>query len=514
MPSRSLLRRGDAGRIEVALEGWPEETEEQTARIREAVGDVEIHEGASVGGPEAVTAPIVAEVAVAPSRLDAVLGGADDWRALMGVGTPGSGSRTAAASRRSGRASRRRRDRTAIRGPGGLGEAPVAAPRCIAGSRPRSTLRHPGSRAILGRPSQTERGARRRHTYASVKPETRDRSERRPHPSPRQGARTSHIGSRWSVGPCHMTGMDGLVPAIGATRWLDAAPAVRSLSGTHPRNRVRTHPLRLPSRGNSPDSVTPRVGAARADARRPLPASRASYRRRSGPGARRARTREERRTRYHRDADVLDHVPREPDVVREAEARDVRHHVVGTRGRLDLEPRLAERLDPQVPSLTVLVRGLPVVLLGEAQGDLTRLLEQAPRRGRKSWTDRMPRDRGAGATTHPTRQPVTEHVFDSALDRHRPTRGRPPRRVACTAPSYMMSRISSVNTTTPHRWQSPAITSSSSRRTPCPWGCSACRDHDPRVLVERGSELCLVERPVGRAGHGARHGPEMIVSGP
>ena len=27
----------------------------------------------------------------------------------------------------------------------------------------------------------------------------------------------------------------------------------------------------------------------------------------------------------------------------------------------------------------------------------------------------MPRESGAGATTHPTRQPVTEYVFESAL---------------------------------------------------------------------------------------------------
>ena len=115
-------------RIEVALEGWPEEIEEQTARIREAVGDVEIHEGASVGGPEAVTAPIVAEVAVAPSRLDAVLGGADDWRALMGVGIawvglPDSGR---LASLRT-RVAEAEGIAPVIRGPGGLGEAPVAA---------------------------------------------------------------------------------------------------------------------------------------------------------------------------------------------------------------------------------------------------------------------------------------------------------------------------------------------------------------------------------------------------
>ena len=34
---------------------------------------------------------------------------------------------------------------------------------------------------------------------------------------------------------------------------------------------------------------------------------------------------------------------------------------------------------------------------------------------RKSWTERMPRESGAGATTHPTRQPVTAYVFDRAL---------------------------------------------------------------------------------------------------
>ena len=115
-------------RIEIALEGWPEEIEEQTARIREAAGDVEIHEGATVGGPEALAAPIVAEVAVAPSRLDAVLSGADDWRALMGVGIAWvglpNGDRLASLRTRVAEAGG---IAPVIRGPGGLGDAPVAA---------------------------------------------------------------------------------------------------------------------------------------------------------------------------------------------------------------------------------------------------------------------------------------------------------------------------------------------------------------------------------------------------
>ncbi|HEX6580038.1 MAG TPA: FAD-binding oxidoreductase [Actinomycetota bacterium] len=115
-------------RIEIALEGWPEEIEEQTATIRGTAGDVEIHEGTTVDGPEAVAAPIVAEVAVAPSRLDAVLGGADDWRALMGIGIAWvglpDGDRLASLRTRVAGAGG---IAPVIRGPGGLGDAPVAA---------------------------------------------------------------------------------------------------------------------------------------------------------------------------------------------------------------------------------------------------------------------------------------------------------------------------------------------------------------------------------------------------
>jgi glycolate oxidase FAD binding subunit len=121
-------------RVEVALEGWPEEIEEQTAAIRSAVGavevgDVEIRHDEKVRGPEAIDAPVVAEVAVAPSRLEAVLEEERDWRALMGVGIawvglPDDGERLVALRRRVAEA-----DGIApvIRGPGGLGDAPVPA---------------------------------------------------------------------------------------------------------------------------------------------------------------------------------------------------------------------------------------------------------------------------------------------------------------------------------------------------------------------------------------------------
>jgi glycolate oxidase FAD binding subunit len=130
-------------RVEVALEGWPEEIEEQTEAIRSVSGavevgafdvgafevsDVETRHGDKIRGPEAIAAPIVAEVAVAPSRLDAVLGAEEDWRALMGVGIAWVALRDEERL-----ASLRRRVAEAggiapvIRGPGGLGDAPVAA---------------------------------------------------------------------------------------------------------------------------------------------------------------------------------------------------------------------------------------------------------------------------------------------------------------------------------------------------------------------------------------------------
>ncbi len=121
--------------VEVALEGWPEEIEEQTAAIRNAVGavevgDVEILHDEKVRGPEAIGTPVVAEVAVVPSKLEAVLEGEDDWRALMGVGIawvglPDDPERLGALRRRVADAGG---IAPVIHGPGGLGDALVPAP--------------------------------------------------------------------------------------------------------------------------------------------------------------------------------------------------------------------------------------------------------------------------------------------------------------------------------------------------------------------------------------------------
>ena len=122
--------------IELRLEGWPMDLEEQTAlATRVAGGAMERHDEAPF--PLARpwdAAPVVAEVAVAPSRLAGVLEAAAEagtlgWGALAGVGIcwvglPASGDALAAL-----------RERVAglggiapvVRGPGGLG-AGVPAP--------------------------------------------------------------------------------------------------------------------------------------------------------------------------------------------------------------------------------------------------------------------------------------------------------------------------------------------------------------------------------------------------
>ena len=88
---------------------------------------------------------------------------------------------------------------------------------------------------------------------------------------------------------------------------------------------------------------------------------------------------------------------------------DVGHHVVRARGRLHAESGFAKVSIQQIPPLPVLVGGPPVVLLRQAEGGLAGLLQWCRRR-RPSGSrgrERMPRESGAGATTQPTRQPVT-----------------------------------------------------------------------------------------------------------
>jgi glycolate oxidase FAD binding subunit len=118
-----------AERVEVGLEGWPEEIEEQTATIVRVAEVAEIRDGSTPAGPEAIDAPVVVESALPPSRLDTVLEDERDYRALIGigiawVGLPQDGERLTALRRRVAEAGG---IAPVIRGPGGLGDAPVAA---------------------------------------------------------------------------------------------------------------------------------------------------------------------------------------------------------------------------------------------------------------------------------------------------------------------------------------------------------------------------------------------------
>jgi glycolate oxidase FAD binding subunit len=115
-------------RVVLRLEGFPEEVEEQTAAARAVVGTEARNE---VPFPEPLfpEAPIVMEAAVAPSRLEQLLAPEGAWRASMGVGTAWL-PRDEEVELEELRARVHELGGIApvIRGPGGLGDAPVPAP--------------------------------------------------------------------------------------------------------------------------------------------------------------------------------------------------------------------------------------------------------------------------------------------------------------------------------------------------------------------------------------------------
>ena len=78
----------EPGRIELILEGWPEEVEEQTEAARAVSADFEVQEDVPPTRADELWpgAPIVGEAAVTPSRIAAVVRANERWRALMGVG--------------------------------------------------------------------------------------------------------------------------------------------------------------------------------------------------------------------------------------------------------------------------------------------------------------------------------------------------------------------------------------------------------------------------------------------
>jgi glycolate oxidase FAD binding subunit len=118
------------GGVELRQEGWPEEVEEETG----LASSISTPVAAADDGPFPSSAPwdakpVVAEVAVAPSRLDAALTGEATWGALAGVGIAWVGLGDADG----GLDGLRERVRAAggiapaVKGPGGLGDEPVAA---------------------------------------------------------------------------------------------------------------------------------------------------------------------------------------------------------------------------------------------------------------------------------------------------------------------------------------------------------------------------------------------------
>jgi glycolate oxidase FAD binding subunit len=117
-------------RVEVRLEGWAEEVEEQTAAARAVAGPVEVVDQPLPPDPFAVDAPVIAEAAVPPSRLPDLVDGLTAWRALMGVGIawialPDAGDGLEHVRERAAAAGG---IAPVIRGPGGLGDPPVPAP--------------------------------------------------------------------------------------------------------------------------------------------------------------------------------------------------------------------------------------------------------------------------------------------------------------------------------------------------------------------------------------------------
>ena len=114
-------------RIVVRLEGWPEEVEEQTTAAR----SIAAFDETDALFPEACfpEASTLAQAAVAPSRLGALLAGVDRCRAMLGVGiawVPFEHEDALTAFR--ARATELGGIAPVIRGPGGLGAGAVPAP--------------------------------------------------------------------------------------------------------------------------------------------------------------------------------------------------------------------------------------------------------------------------------------------------------------------------------------------------------------------------------------------------
>jgi glycolate oxidase FAD binding subunit len=117
------------GAVELRLEGWPEEVEEQTTSARR-VSNATAEDDAPFPLERPWEAmPVVVEAAVPPARLDATIVG-DTWGALAGVGLAwvGLGWPNGELVHLRDRVRAIGGIAPVVRGPGGLGDSPVAAP--------------------------------------------------------------------------------------------------------------------------------------------------------------------------------------------------------------------------------------------------------------------------------------------------------------------------------------------------------------------------------------------------
>ena len=125
------------------------------------------------------------------------------------------------------------------------------------------------------------------------------------------------------------------------------------------------------------------------------------------------RSREERRAGHGRHSRIGDQAAGERDVVLVGQVADVGHHVVGAVRAMDAEPGRLERRHEDVAPLAVVGEQALVVRVRHQEARDRRGLE---RRGGADGQEVVdPADpivRSGGAITQPTRQPVTEYVFD------------------------------------------------------------------------------------------------------
>lgn len=121
----AVLARPNA--VELRLEGWPEEVEEQASIAERVARSSSEGEGFPLERPWDASA-VVAEVAVPPSKLDAALSG-DHWGALAGVGLAwvGLGSANGDLDALRERVHAIGGIAPAIKGPGGLGSPSIPA---------------------------------------------------------------------------------------------------------------------------------------------------------------------------------------------------------------------------------------------------------------------------------------------------------------------------------------------------------------------------------------------------